>query len=1046
MISKAFISRPVLSIVLSIVIVIIGIAAIFASPVAQYPQIVPPSIVVTATFPGASAATLADTVASPLEDQLAGVSNELYMQSTSASTSGSVSITIYFQVGTNLNEVLGDVLNRVNSALPSLPTSVQSQGIVVRKKSPDIFMVIPFYPESSYPSDLTVSNYVYRYVVPVISQLPGVGVISVGGGRQYGMRIWLDPNKLAYYQLTPGDITAAIKDQNAQYSIGLDAMSPTDGQSKYQFMMLAHGYMTSPEEFKNIVIKANNNNVVKLGDVAKVELAAQQYNTSFIRVLKNSSGQVESRQMTAMMVYLDPQANQLEVKKEIMSSLDKLSHNFPRGMTYYVHYDSSQFVTDSIAKVIETLRDSFVLVFLVILLFIQSLRGTIIPMIAIPVAIIGTFAGTYALGFSINTMTLFGMILAIGIVVDDAIVVLENVERIMKEDKLNSLDATIKGMEEVQSPVIAIVLVLCSVFVPVAFLGGFTGILFKQFAVAIAISVFLSGLVALTLTPTLCVMFLKNVDPDHKPNKFFQQFNIWFDWFRDRYVIAVKWLIKHVKTSALIFVGITASAVFMYTIVPGSLIPLEDMGNFYTSMNLPSASSLDRTNVAAVELGGKYLDNPAIDKVGVISGMDMLDNGASKTSAGMVISMLKPYDKRTENVDQVLAYARGVAAKTTDARVVSFNQPPIRGLSTTGGVQFYLVARDNVTVEQIKDDSIKLVQYLQKNYPVVSSAQQFYDTSVPQLYVDIDPEKSKYYQVTYADVYNSIQSIYGTTYVNYFNYWHDLWWVILQAEYKYRNKPEQLSNIFVRSATGAMVPVANVAKVKWVSGAEVVTRFNDFLASQIMANPADGHTTGEVMAAINDALPKALGNNYTVNWFGSSYQESIAGSSAAIAVLMGLIMVYLILAALYEMWLLPMSILLALPFVMFGALVMLLLKDKPNDIYFQVSLLTLVGLSAKNAILIVEFALEGVKKHGMSIYDAAVEAARLRFRPIVMTSLAFILGNLPLMFATGAGANSQRSVGTGIIGGMIGSTLLATLFVPLFFVIIMKISTKKKKV
>lgn len=1052
MFCRFFILRPVLSIVISIIIVIAGGVAIWAAPVSQYPDITPPSITVTATFPGANSEAIANTVAAPLEDQISGVAHMIYMQSSSANASNSVTITVYFDIGTDINSVLSDVLNRINTAMPQLPTQVQQQGVVVRKSSPDLFLIVSFYTDG-YPDLIFLSNYVYRYIYPQISQVNGVGSASVVGNRNFAMRVWLDPKKLAYYHFAAADVVAAIKEQNAPFAIGLMGIPPGDGSSQYQFMINTQGYLTDVKQFENIIVRATqtNNQIVRLKDIGRVSLDGNQYTSNIIKLERvPGSNKVKAVQSVALLLYLTPGANQLATKAAINKKMEQIDKHLPEGIKYYYHYDASVFVKASIKQVIDTFRDAFILVFIVIFLFIQNIRGTIIPILAIPVSIIGTFAGIYALGFSINTLTLFGVVLAIGIVVDDAIVVLENVERIMEEEKLDSVSASIKAMEEVASPVIAIVLVLNAVFIPVAFLGGFAGLLYQQFAVTIAISVFLSGIVALTLTPTLCAIFLKNSNPGAEPKakfRFFVWFDSGFNFIKHKYLNIVEWLIDHTKVAYVLFSIIIILTIGLYRTIPTSLMPLEDLGYYYTNVVLPAASSLERTTKESVKLADYLNTMPETFRTLVIAGIDILDNRTNKTNAAFVVSTLKPWDERTkksEQVDALINKANQYGYASKQANIFGFNSPPIRGLSTSGGVTFYLQTTTDVSIKQIHDDSVKLVNVL-KSYPAVGYAAQFYDIAVPQLYVDLDRDKAKLYGVNIGDVFLTLQSVFGTYYVNYFQKWNDLWWVILQSDYKFRSTPDLLNTVYVRSSNNEMVPVGSMAKISFKTGPEVVTRYNDYLASQIIVNPKPGYTTGDVMSAITDATAKTLGETYIVQWFGPAYQQANTGSSSSLALIMGIVMVFLILAALYELWGLPFSVLMAIPFSLFGAAIMLLLSGRPNDIFFQVSLITLIGLSAKNAILIVEFALEAVKHNGMTPKDAALEGARLRFRPIVMTSLAFILGALPLALANGAGANSQHSVGTGIIGGMIGSTFLATLFIPLFFTTIMNLRERNKK-
>lgn len=1040
MFCRYFILRPVLSTVIALMILLAGGVAIYYSPVEQYPDVVPPSISISASFPGANSEAIANAVAAPIEDQMSGVAHMLYMQSSSANGSNTYTLNIYFDIGTDLSSVEADVLNRINSALPQLPTQVQQQGVVVRLSSPDLFLIIPFYTEDGYPDATYVSNYVQRYVYPIIEQVPGVGVVSIAGQRTYAMRAILDTNKMGYYKVSTQDIVSAIKDQNAQYVIGMNAMEPMKGKEKFNFLINPPGYYKTATQFKNVVIRATQNGVqvVKLKDVAQVKLDAQSYSSYFYSMLKDKkSGHLKAKQITALLVYLTPSANQLTVKKQIDAVLQEASKHMPKGMTYYYHYDSSQFVLLSIQAVITTLLIAFILVSLVILLFIQNIRATIIPILAIPVSIIGAFAVMYSLGFSINTMTLFGMVLAIGIVVDDAIIVLECVNRIMRETGCDAQAAAIEAMNEVAAPIIAIVLVLNAVFVPVAFLGGFMGVMMKQFAITIAVSVTLSGIVALTLTPTLCAVFLKN------STQKFHWFNRRFDRVRGQYLWVIQWSMSHVKPMLLMWLFVIIAAVLIFMRIPTGLIPLEDMGYFYNDFHVTSGGSMQYTLTEAKKIASEMMKLPYMQRAVILGGRDTADNNTTKTNTATINAILKPYDKRpgkNQSVNAAIAASNHINSQNKHVMGFAFNQPPIRGMSNTGGVTFYLQSRQPMTVTQIYTDSVKLVRYLQQNYPAVLSAQQFYNVDTPQLYVNLDAQKAYLYGVTYADVYNALQSVFGNYFINYFSKWNDLFWVILQGDYRFRNSPEKLNTVYVKSSTGEMVPVGSLVSIKYKNGPEVVTRFNDYLASQIIVNPneAKGYTQGDIMNIVRDAVPKVLGGKYSIQWFGPAYQENLAGKQTVIAAVLGLAMVFLILAGLYELWLLPAVVILALPCALLGSALALLIFQKPNDLYFQISLLALIGLSAKNVILIVEFALARARTQKVSFQEAAIYAANVRFRPIIMTSLAFIFGSISLVIATGAGANAQHSVGTGILGGMLGSTCLAILFVPLFFVLAMR--------
>ncbi len=1047
MFCRYFIMRPVLSCVIAIVLVIGGLVAIYGSAVEQYPNIVPPTLSVTAVFPGASSEAIAEAVAAPIEFQMSGVAHMIYMQSSSSTGNSTYVLNIYFEVGTDLEMVEADVLNRISTAMPQLPFQVQQQGITVRMMNPDLFLVIPFYSKTGTPDNTYISNYVVRYIYPIISQVRGVGVALLHGERVYAMRAILDTNKMNYYKVNTKDIVDAVNDQNMQYAIGQNAMEPMKSHERFNFVINPPGFYKRIQQLKDTVIRATQDGVqvVKVGDVADVKMDAQSYVTYFYFMDKDKHNKVHEHKATALLVYLIPGSNQIYVKSEIAKALNKIKAHMPSGIEFFNLYDSSQFILLSVQAVVSTLLIAFALVFVVVMLFIQNFRGTISPILAIPVSIIGAFAFTYILGFSINTMTLFGMVLAIGMVVDDAIVVLECTERIMKETKCSSTNAAIAAMKEVAAPVMAIVLVLNAVFIPVTFLGGFSGVLMKQFAVTIAISVTLSGLVALTLTPTLCAIFLKNIDysKEEKKNIFFRNFDKGFAYITEKYLQVITWTVSHVQKTLMLWGGICMLVLLLFVNIPTSLVPLEDMGYFYNRLQVISAGSLDYTGTQAKKIARKMMELPYMDRIGIMVGRDIADNNSNKTNTATLNSLLKPYADRPgkrQDVNAAIAATMKINNADKDINGLAFNQPPIRGMSPLGGVTFYLQARQPVTVKAMYEDSKKLVDYLEKHYPSVASAQQFYEVDVPQLYIDVDARKTYLYGVKYEDIFHALQSSYGNFYINFFTKWNNLYWVILQSEYRYRSVPELMETIYVKAKDGSMVPIGSLASVQYKTGPEVVTRLNDFLASQIVVNPdvAHGHTQGEVMDAIRDAAPRVVGKKYSVQWFGPSYQENLAGNKSVAAVVFGLIMVFLILSALYERWSLPCVVLFALPCALFGAMFALFIFQKPNDIYFQISLLALIGLSAKNVILIVEAAYDKLRTGEMTQIEAAMHAAQIRFRPIVMTSLAFIFGAVPLVMATGAGAHAQHSVGTGIIGGMLGSTCLATLFTPLFFVLVMR--------
>ena len=1052
-------------------------AAIY-SPIDQYPLIIPPVMNLTATFPAASSEAIANAVTAPIEDQITGTEGMIYMQSASQNGNNSASINIYFNVGTDLGIVEADTLNRaLQASIAYIPDQAKDQGIRIRKMIPDLFQVIPFYSDTGTPDPLYIANYVQRFIYPVIETIHGIGYVAILGQRSYAIRINVDPKKLAFYKIGIPEIIDKVRDQSSQYAIGQNAMPPTFGPEKSNFLLTTTGYFTDVHQFEDVVLRSNlsgknevkldnpdkaqapnftlsgNAQVVRLKDVAEVILDANNYNNYFVvHEMDEKTGKPKQYEAVSLQLYLVPGANQLEAKAKVKEAMDKIADYLPKGMKYFNHYDSSIFVYQAIHGVVETLLIAFLLVFMVVFLFIQNLKGTIIPILAIPVSVIGAFAGIYATGFNINTLSLFGLVLAIGIVVDDAIVVLENVERIMTTEKLNSFDATVKAMREVSAPVIAIVMVLNAVFVPVAFLGGFSGIMMQQFAVTIAISVVISGFVALTLTPTLCVIFLKDANEhgEHEKAKFFQMFDNGFAKLQGWYMTAVVWIIDHAKFGLTVWAIVTAITITMFIRIPTSLIPLEDMGYYYDVLHVNPGGALKYSVDEANKIAEKMVERiPYIKRAVVMGSTDIVDNSTQKTSTSTIMTVLKDEDDRDmvhQTVDTAIAESTRINDENKNVNGYAFNQPPIRGLSPSGGVTFYLQATQPVSIQEVHDDSVKLVKYLEEHYPAIKRASQFYEVETPELRVDVDAAKAYYYNVDVKDAYNSLQGVFGLYYINFFTKWADIFWVEITGQYDFRKNPELLNTVYIKSKDGQMVPAGNIVKLTEVTGPDVVTRLNDFLASQIVVDPdsANGHYQGEIMDIIKEAVPKVLGTRYAYKWFGLSFQQEIAGNQIAVALSLGLITVFLILAALFEMWVLPIAIVMGLPFALFGAASVLLGYKMPNDLYFQVSLLTLIGLSAKNAILIVEFAIEAVRKEGMGLREAAIHAASLRFRPIVMTSIAFILGAVPLVTANGAGAHAQNSVGAGIVGGMLGSTCIAVLFVPMFFVVMMGLSKEHR--
>ncbi|WP_374511507.1 efflux RND transporter permease subunit [Niveibacterium sp.] len=1021
MISRTFIDRPILASVLSILIMLAGAAAIFNLPIAQYPDITPPVVSVTAQYSGANADTLQKTVAAPIEDKVNGVENMIYMESTSAAN-GTMTLNVYFDIGTNPDQATTNVNNRVQTALPVLPDTVKQNGVIVQKKSTSMLQIVTLSsPEGKYDT-VFLSNYAYLNVVSALKRLPGVGDAAILGAQDYAMRVWLKPERLAELKMTTTDVVQAIKEQNAQFAVGKIGDTPNDGSPQFTYTMSTQGRMVDPDQFENIILRANpDGSNVRIRDVARVELGARDY--SFAGTLNGKPG-------VMVATYLQPGANALDVATNVKATMEALAKNFPEGVSYSVPYDTTPFVKVSIHEVVKTLLEAIVLVFLVVFLFLQSFRATLIPCIAVPVSLVGTFAGMYLLGFSINTLTLFGLVLAIGIVVDDAILVLENVERIMRDEHLPPREATMRAMQEVTGPVIAIVLVLCAVFVPVGFLGGLTGQLYKQFAITIAVSVTISGFVALTLTPALCTLLLK---PGHsEPPAFFRWFNRIFDKATERFGAAVAAIIRRSTLALLCAGGMLLLLGGLIKTVPTALIPPEDQGYYFGSVQLPDASSLARTKKVAAEAGEVAKKFEGNEDVLVLGGYDML-TGNLKTSAATIFSIMKPWEERGVklNIRSAIFDFMGGNAHSREALIFAFNPPPIPGLGTTGGAEFYIQNRGEGDIQQLAKVTQDFIAKANQQTEL-TGVTTLMRANVPQVYVDVNRDRAKALGVPINSIFDALQATFGSLYVNDFNKFGQTYRVLLQSEADARMRPEDVSKVYVRSSGGQMIPLGAVAEVRQISGPEIVNRFNGFMGAKVMANPATGHSSGEAIAAVERVAKEVLPEGYALAWTGTAFQEKRAGAASTLAFAFGLIVVFLILAAQYESWKLPLVVVTAVPFAIFGAFAAVWLRGLNCNIYFQIGLITLIGLAAKNAILIVEFAHQ-LHQQGRTPREAALEAARLRFRPIVMTSMAFILGVVPLAISFGAGANSQHSIGTGVIGGMLAATFLAVLFVPMFY-------------
>lgn len=1029
MISKFFIDRPVFASVVSIIIVLCGLASMYYLPVEQSPEITPPTVVISATYPGANAEIVAESLATPIEQELSGIENLLYYQSQSANN-GSLSITCTFEIGSDLDIAAVEVQNRLKRAEPRLPEEVIRQGISVVKRSTNILGVISLTSKDGRYDNIYLSNYATIYMIDSLRRVPGVGDASVFGGQDYSMRIWLDPDRLAAKNLTVTDVAMAVREQNGLYAAGRIGAEPNPGATDFTIPVITRGRLQEPEEFEDIVLRAEpDGSMLRIRDVGRVELGSLGYD-NFARLNGEST--------SFIIVNLQPGANALNTMLGLNEALEELKTGFPEGVEYVVSFDTTKYIEVSIKEVAKTFLEAIALVVFVVFLFLGSWRATIIPLIAVPVAIVGTFTGMMVLGFSINTLTLFGLVLAIGIVVDDAIIVVENIERIMHEEHLPVREATIKAMNQVTGPVIAIVLVLSAVYLPVAFLGGLTGVMYQQFAITIAISVAISGLVALTLSPALARIMLKK---SHQKMFFFR----WFDAFVEKatgaYVVVVRGVLKLAIISIVVFGVLIWATADLFQRVPSSFIPAEDQGYFLVATMLPQGASLQRTSEVMREVEQFLLEQPEVARVTTLGGIDFLAGFSPSTSSGAMFVNLKDWSEREgpdHHVDAIIGRVFGRFGGLKEAMVLAFNPPAVRGLGLRAGFEAQLESRGSSDIRELARVTDEYIAAVSQD-PMFVGVSGVLNVTQPQIYVELDRTRAKAMGLPINDVFSTLQAYLGSLYVNDFNKFGRIYRVQLQAEGQFREEPDDIRKVFVRNRTGEMVELSSVLELDFRSGPNVVSRFNSFPAVQLTGSPAPGYSTGDALVRLQEIADETLPPGYAIEWSGGSYQEVKAGNQAPYVIAFGLVIVFLVLAAQYEKWSLPFAVLLSVPFAVFGAVLAVYFRGLERDLYFQIGLLTLIGLSAKNAILIVEFA-STLHEEGRSRREAALEAARMRLRPIVMTSLAFILGVLPLAISHGAGAGARHSIGTGVIGGMLASTFLAVLFVPLFFVIIQGIS------
>ncbi len=1039
--SHFFIDRPIFASVVSIIIVVVGLVALRSLPIAQFPQITPPMVQIEADYPGASAEVVAESVARPIEVQLPGIDNLLYYESTS-SNDGHMTMKLTFEIGTDVDIAQVQTQNRQRLAEPQLPDEVVRQGITVKKMSPDLLAVIALSSTDPRHDTVFLSNYALLRVLDNIKRLPGVGDAIIFGSQNYSMRLILDPVRMAQLDLIPSEIAAVVREQNRDFPAGRIGREPAPRGTELTIPVITSGRMSDVTEFENMIVRAYpDGSMVRMRDIAKVELGAQSYDLE---------GRWNGKPNTFLLTFLAPEANALDTVQRIRQEMDKVAHSFPAGVSYDIPYDTTTFIEVSIKEVLKTLVEATLLVILVVFVFLQSWRATLIPAIAVPISLIGTLAGMAALGFSINTLTLFGMVLAIGIVVDDAIVVVENVERHMTQGGLLPREAAKKAMDEVTGPVIAIVLVLAAVFIPVAFLGGITGELYKQFAITIALSVAISGFVALTLSPALCALVLK---PGHgEPAGVWKIFNRGFGWTQTRYVNGVAILLKRSIMALAVFGVLVLVILGLFRTIPDSFLPEEDQGYFITVLQLPDGASKERTIEVLSRIEKYFLSIPAIHSTDALAGQNFVFGTRGANQATMFVP-LHAWSERPNPEEQapgLIAAAFEEFAKIPEALILAFNAPSIRGLGSTGG--FSLQVQDPAGGDFV-EFAAAAEEFVAKavEHPAIAAASTNFRVSAPRLYAQVDRERAKALGVPISEVFDTMQAFFGNLYVNDFVKFGRIYRVQTEALPEFRSSPDDISKVYVRARSGVsendkssiMIPLDSVVTTEFTSGPDPVTHFNGFNSALVLGGAAAGYSSGQALQALEQVANEVLApKGYAIEWSGISFQEHQAGGKSGLVFAFALLMVFLVLAALYESWSIPFAVILAIPFGVLGALLAIWTRGLSNDIYFQIGLVTLIGLSAKNAILIVEFANQRYAA-GASLTDAAIEAARLRFRPIIMTSLAFILGVFPLVIAAGAGAASRHSIGTGVFGGMLAATFLAIFFVPLFFVMIGKIKRRK---
>ena len=1027
-----FIDRPVFSAVISILIVIVGIIGLTMLPIDQYPQITPPVVKISASYPGASALTVSQAVATPIEQELNGTPGMLYMESNS-SNSGGFSATVTFDISADPDLAAVEIQNRIKLAESRLPAEVIQNGILVEKQAASQLLTLCLTSTDPKFDEIYLSNFATLNVLDLIRRIPGVGRVSNIGSRYYAMQIWVQPDKLANFGLTVADLQNALKDQNRESAAGVLGQQPVQGLD-VTIPITTQGRLSTVSQFEEIVVRANaDGSIIRLRDVARISLEAQSYNTE---------SAINKENAAVLAIYMLPGANAMEVAKSVKEAMEEISKNFPEGMSYEIPFDMTTYISESIHEVYKTLFEALILVIIVVYLSLQSWRATVIPLVAVPISLIGTFGFMLIFGFSLNILTLLGLVLAIGIVVDDAIVVVENVERIMEEEKLSPYQATKKAMEGLTGAIIATSLVLAAVFVPVSFLGGITGQLYRQFTVTIVVSVLLSTVVALTLSPVMCSLILKPEDPNKKKNIVFRRINEWLAIGNHKYVGLIKHIVKHPRRVLSTFGMVLIAILLIHRIIPTSFLPIEDQGYFKIELELPEGATLERTRIVTERAVEYLMRNPAVEYVQSVAGSSPRV-GTSQARSELTV-ILKPWEERdSQTIDNIMAQVKKDMSQYPECKVYLSTPPVIPGLGSSGGFEMQLEARGDATFENLVQATDTLMYYASKRKELsgLSSALQ---ADIPQLYFDVDRDKVKFSGVPLADVFSTMKAYTGSVYVNDFNMFNRIYRVYIQAEAPYREHKENINLFFVRGTDNAMIPLTSLGTTSYTTGPGSIKRFNMFNSSVILGEAADGYSSGQAMEIIEQIAREHLPENFGVEWSGLSFQEKQAGGQTGMVLALVFMFVFLFLAALYESWMVPVAVLLSLPVAALGAYLGVWGCGLENDVYFQIGLVMLVGLAAKNAILIVEFAKEQVDK-GVDVVQAALHASQLRFRPILMTSLAFILGMLPMVIASGPGSASRQAIGTGVFFGMIFAVTVGILLVPFFFVLIYKMKAKMKQ-